>query len=107
MTPQDTPDPRDVLRGHQWKQDPGGEWLCTCGHRLLPVGDDDRNMADHQLGVLQASGLAVVSVHGTAGVVEAAAAVVGVLRTTPLPIPYPRLGAALDKLVARVEALGR
>lgn len=103
LTPQDTPTATDVLRGHQATPDGG---RCTCGRQI----GGPSWMADHQLGVLQASGLAVVSVHGTAGIVQAAVRVVGAMRVRELPPPL-QVGMPLDDALAhlreRVEALTR
>lgn len=101
LTAQDTPDPRDVLKGHQVVRG-----VCTCG--ATPHGAVA--MADHQLAVLYASGLAVVSVHGTAGVVQAAAGVVGAFRAAGAVHMHAEregepLRAALLHLVERVEAM--
>lgn len=74
LTAEDTPTAEDVLRGHQWTAD--GHHACACGR--TPLGDSD--MAVHQLQALGASGLAVVSVYGTAAIVTAAAKLQAVLQ---------------------------
>lgn len=99
LTPQDTPTPADVLRYHQL-QDAS---TCACGQQVGP----NLPMAEHQLQVLAASDLAVVSIHGTAGVVRAAATVVGGLRAFHWRLEGPpELHTALRLLTERVEALG-
>lgn len=102
----DSPEPLDVLRRHQLAQG----WVCTCGTKLRGVRLSEA-LAEHQLLQLQLAGLAVVSVHGTAAVVAAAAAVVGAMAPA-WSIPAHALGgrsltAALDQLRTAVEAMGR
>lgn len=77
LTPADTPTALDVLRLHQAKVSGTG---CSCGAPPVVTHSHDTWLAGHQLGVLQASDLAVVSVHGTAGVVLAATALVAATR---------------------------
>lgn len=98
LTPLDTPTAADVLRGHQL--DAWGR-ACSCGE-ALPGGDARRALADHQLATLQASDLAVVSIHGTAGVVKAAAVVVAAYGAGK---PIAALHDALLLLRQRVEAM--
>lgn len=100
LTPQDTPTAEDVLRGHQWSR---SGITCTCG--VLVERKPERNgmaMAVHQLGVLAASGLAVVSIHGTAGVVKAAAAVAAKAHAG---IPVDELHESILLMRQRLEAM--